>query len=1065
MIKVDIFFLISVTAVLSTVASIGGALLMHFESLAALEDTVEEVSQAELLMVTNQLKSSFLDVQEQTRKLMTTLLNTDLLKSDYSNGTITVNDTARWANLLKTYQYGVVRASDNIHTLLISLIPYEKFDPTFQFNVIMFDELANGKRAYSSGETGQHIPESMEIMKPAMVPTTLISTLDNVTGEEIHLRRKIPSPFWLFFSDMEYFENRTKTPTNATQAQLDFNDWDDSTPAPKGWRRHPPQPESPLAMLDSFRKPRAWYAPDKNPFVFLAYDRLYKPPPPPHPWSSYHVIWVSSSFAFNAWDKVLKDYSEKFHLTDVVVLNALTETVFASSTGATMLDDSCVDVMTSNLDECSSKISDMSIPIQKAWRSIGHIEGSVFRVVHSHFVRKMPVYEFLYKFKCDALWLRETSIINSKIESALWLMVAFILTVLVIDILLIIAERQLIAVPVSRLCTALASLKTLRIDESRRNIKGTLSNIVLVRQIEDLASSMSLVATELDAYKTFLPASVLIEEANPSDFEKDALPPGLTTEEATIVFTDIENSTDLWEGNPSSMGEALSIHNNLARKLISLYGGYEVKTLGDAFMISFTSPLNAIKFALSFQVDLMAAKWPEDILRVTYGGSIWNGLRIRIGIHHGEVRMEQNTVTGRWDYFGGTVNKSSRIQNRCPPGGILVSKESLELICYIPDNVTEVEIPVLDSPVTISLGDTSLKGFASPTSIFLLIPKVLKDRAVHLKPCMNPISTSVSVDSQSSIAKQKDGGSSPSNHLLVEVLRFVKSVTICKMSLYFSPMGILTSAADQEFEVHQQVSELHTRLMLDVERTNGTVLTNCGSSIVISWNALKVCQAHYENAVTFCSRVSLASVDCALGVCSGPASCGRVRGYYHKFQAVIGSCVHVASALAFDSEKLGIYIYTSLTSNKSLSYTSTMRPIDLWKTADGLKRNIVYQLYTEPFDEDDGNDSVGSGFSLQSAAPGWCESYWEMFFLGNSSGIDALSSDPILKLVAQQFRDSTHLDSYVILNRLPVGINYQGGGHDASRKYQKEIVDRNPGRLPDSKSKSDLCFSGIVQQG
>ncbi len=44
----------------------------------------------------------------------------------------------------------------------------------------------------------------------------------------------------------------------------------------------------------------------------------------------------------------------------------------------------------------------------------------------------------------------------------------------------------------------------------------------------------------------------------------------------TLVFTDIRNSTHLWEANPG-MPTAMRLHNTLLRRQLRLCGGYEVK--------------------------------------------------------------------------------------------------------------------------------------------------------------------------------------------------------------------------------------------------------------------------------------------------------------------------------------------------------------------------------------------------------------------------------------------------------------------------------------------------------
>ena len=48
--------------------------------------------------------------------------------------------------------------------------------------------------------------------------------------------------------------------------------------------------------------------------------------------------------------------------------------------------------------------------------------------------------------------------------------------------------------------------------------------------------------------------------------------------EVAIVFTDIKNSTALWEILPIAMRSSIQIHNELFRRQLRLIGGYEVKT-------------------------------------------------------------------------------------------------------------------------------------------------------------------------------------------------------------------------------------------------------------------------------------------------------------------------------------------------------------------------------------------------------------------------------------------------------------------------------------------------------
>ena len=57
-----------------------------------------------------------------------------------------------------------------------------------------------------------------------------------------------------------------------------------------------------------------------------------------------------------------------------------------------------------------------------------------------------------------------------------------------------------------------------------------------------------------------------------------------------ILFTDIEASTSLWETQPVAMEKAVDEHHKLMRDLIHDHNGYEVKTIGDSFMVVFKRP-------------------------------------------------------------------------------------------------------------------------------------------------------------------------------------------------------------------------------------------------------------------------------------------------------------------------------------------------------------------------------------------------------------------------------------------------------------------------------------------
>jgi adenylate cyclase len=126
-----------------------------------------------------------------------------------------------------------------------------------------------------------------------------------------------------------------------------------------------------------------------------------------------------------------------------------------------------------------------------------------------------------------------------------------------------------------------------------------------------------------------------------------------------LVFTDIRNSTALWESNPG-MQTAIRMHNQLLRRQLRAIGGYEVKTEGDAFMVSFPTVTSALLWCLTTQLELLREDWPQEILDSDEGREIldsrgevlYRGLSVRMGIHWGAPVCEADPITRRMDYFG-----------------------------------------------------------------------------------------------------------------------------------------------------------------------------------------------------------------------------------------------------------------------------------------------------------------------------------------------------------------------------------------------------------------------------
>jgi class 3 adenylate cyclase len=66
-----------------------------------------------------------------------------------------------------------------------------------------------------------------------------------------------------------------------------------------------------------------------------------------------------------------------------------------------------------------------------------------------------------------------------------------------------------------------------------------------------------------------------------ADAAVEAPMPALPTGTVTIVFTDIEGSTRLWEQFPDAMHGAMARHDALLRQAVEAHNGHVIKTTGE----------------------------------------------------------------------------------------------------------------------------------------------------------------------------------------------------------------------------------------------------------------------------------------------------------------------------------------------------------------------------------------------------------------------------------------------------------------------------------------------------
>lgn len=165
--------------------------------------------------------------------------------------------------------------------------------------------------------------------------------------------------------------------------------------------------------------------------------------------------------------------------------------------------------------------------------------------------------------------------------------------------------------------------------------------------------------------------------------------PAIPTGVVTFMFTDIAGSTELLARLGRRATPVFAAHDRIVRGAVRTVGGYEVRTEGDSFFLAFERPTDALACARAIQRSLRAYPWPD-------GGEVW----VRIGMHTGEA-----DVHGR-GYVGLAVHLAARIAHMAPPGLILLSGATAQLVGRLPG--AELR----------DWGWRSLKGFRAPERVY-----------------------------------------------------------------------------------------------------------------------------------------------------------------------------------------------------------------------------------------------------------------------------------------------------------------------------------------------------------
>jgi len=176
---------------------------------------------------------------------------------------------------------------------------------------------------------------------------------------------------------------------------------------------------------------------------------------------------------------------------------------------------------------------------------------------------------------------------------------------------------------------------------------------------------------------------------------------------AAIMFTDMVGYTALGQKSESLSLALVDEQRRLTRPILKRHMGREVKTMGDSFLVEFSSALDAVRCAYEIQRATREFNIPLPEER---------RIHLRVGIHLGDV------VESAGDISGDAVNLASRIEPLAENGGVCLTRQ-------VYDHVqNKFELPLK------SVGNKLLKNVASPVEVFrMVMPWSIEKQETHGK--------------------------------------------------------------------------------------------------------------------------------------------------------------------------------------------------------------------------------------------------------------------------------------------------------------------------------------------
>eukprot|EP01062_Namystynia_karyoxenos_P071471 TRINITY_DN6699_c0_g1_i1.p1 TRINITY_DN6699_c0_g1~~TRINITY_DN6699_c0_g1_i1.p1 ORF type:complete len:1103 (+),score=282.77 TRINITY_DN6699_c0_g1_i1:80-3310(+) len=926
MVRLSAKALMLATTLASTMVSFGGGLVMYLEGLRIVEETIQEISQVEVLSTADTLNATIATSYEATAAYSDWLTRWDGIRS--------------WGELRGFLAVEQFARTKHVHALQCTGV----------YAVPLFNTVRNrsavlqrtcweplGGAAWAPGGR-------LAFVSSYYLSEQWGSPLCNGSAAGDSREHRCAVTVRLSPSDGSFLRRSTAYSDTMVNDLAPGGRWAEQQ---QGWEQRD-------AVW--WRAPEAGWSTDGTPYVYGTLMRTVRMQPASTPlWGEGYRLTIEARTFFSIWETHLRHGHDYATLVATFLNDGLGSLVLATNNG----EAGCMGrPFAPGGNPCRIALGELRADMQEACvKANSTAEGRFFRTSiggSEHWVMRRAVHRTRPPHdempSIYLVWMRKVSTANEQLDRDLYLFIGFVAAIFVFDLCVCVVEVREIAQPLGVLEGKMAAVAEMRLEHV-----GARTALSKLSEVYSMQLSFYQMVEDLRWYRSYMPQSVLCAKRTPDTAAEVPAPTG----RVCIAFTDIVGSTRLWEVAPETMEDALQLHDSVARRGMARHGGYEVKTIGDSFMVAFSDPASGVLFAVGMQEELLETRWPEDpgleavherwaFQRAANGDPVWNGITVRIGCSYGEMQDDRNPTTGRIDYRGQCVNLAARLEQCALHGTVHISQECYDAVAGDPRTAALQFTPRPGQSLKgIGTVDTMVVSSAKLTARLAAVLGEARDAVNPLAPARTPWGRRSSASSLSSEPngsggltghmRKEDRPSRSSSPLLMQGGTFEDLFRFAQVhgsvAAVLGTGHSLAAAGADPGAVGAQLNRTVVAVITGAARTQGKMSTVMGDCSQVCWNIIGNCAMYHTQPVLFAATFAGGDAKVAVGIGAGLLLHGSVGTQKHRYTPIVGLPTQIAEAAAAEACDMRCTCLAGFIHRIPPLLEACCRPVDTWATS------------------------------------------------------------------------------------------------------------------------------------